>query len=202
MLRRLFDRFILSYLKKNEFESLTLRNLFNKKYNIQIGLYSYGCFDAKRIPKNTKIGRYCSFSPSAFIFSRNHGVDFMSLHAYLYNSSLGLFNGKDRVQETNCVIEDDVWLGHNSIVTPSVKIVGRGSIIAAGAVVTKDVPRYAIVAGNPAKIIRYRFDEETINQIEESRWWLMSKNELKEYIESNQRFVYSPSEGKASAKKN
>jgi acetyltransferase-like isoleucine patch superfamily enzyme len=195
MLNRLFNRFFLYFYKRNEFESLPLRKYFSKKFNIDIGMYSYGCFDSSRIPKNTKIGRYCSFAPSAFIFSRNHGLSYLSLHAYLYNSSLGLIKGKDRVKETVCVTEDDVWFGHNSIVTPSVEKIGRGSVIAAGAVVTKNVPRYAIVAGNPARVIKYRFPQETIEFIEKSRWWLLNKKELKHLIESDNSFVYTPEKG-------
>lgn len=195
MLNRLVMRLFLYFLKKDEFESQCLRKYFSKKFNIDVGLYSYGCFDPKRIPKNTVIGRYCSFSPSSFIFSRNHGLSYLSLHAYLYNSSLGLIEGEDRVKETECVIEDDVWFGHNCIVTPSVKKIGRGSVIAAGAVVTKNVPRYAIVGGNPAKIIRYRFSQKTIELIEESRWWLLSKKELKQFIEANHGMVYTPEKG-------
>ena len=194
MFGKIIDRIVLKVLKRNEFDSLLLRKYYKKKYNIDVGLYSYGCFDINRIPINTKIGRYCSFSPTTYIFARNHGVDFMSLHAYLYNSSLKIIDGEDRVKETKCYIEDDVWFGHNSIITPSVSMIGRGSVIAAGAVVTKNVPRYAIIAGNPAKIIRYRFPEEVIKLIEETGWWLMNKYELKKYIEVKNTFVYSPSE--------
>jgi len=192
MLGKIINNIFLAIMKRNEFESLQLRKYFKKKYSIDVGLYSYGCFDANRIPKNTKIGRYCSFSPTAYIFSRNHGLEFMSLHACLYNSSLGFFDGEDRAKETVCTVGDDVWFGHNSIITPSVSRIGRGAVIAAGAVVTKNVPPYVIVGGNPAKVIRYRFTERTIGLIEESRWWLMSKEEFKNYIKYNQSFAYEP----------
>lgn len=192
MLNKFLLRFIEFFIRKNEFESKVLRSFYKKKYGLEIGMYSYGCFDLKRIPQNTVIGRYCSFSKTSQIFSRNHGVYYLSLHPYLYNRQLGFFEGEDRVKETKCIIEDDVWFGHNTIVIPSVRYIGRGAVIAAGAVVTKDVPRYAIVAGNPAKIIKYRFEIETIAKIESTKWWLMDKNDLKSFVESNNDFVYNP----------
>ncbi len=83
----------------------------------------------------------------------------------------------DRIRRTEFVIEDDVWIGHNATILPSVSRVGRGSVIAAGAVVTKDIPRYSVVAGVPARIIKYRFCNERILEIETSKWWEKDKQE-------------------------
>lgn len=69
-----------------------------------------------------------------------------------------------------CYIGNDVWIGRGVMIKNGIKI-GNGAIIGAGAVVTKDVPDYAIVGGVPAKIIRYRFDENTIKLLLESKWW-------------------------------
>lgn len=68
------------------------------------------------------------------------------------------------------IIGNDVWLGANSLVLKGVKI-GDGAVIGAGAVVTKDVPPYAIVGGNPAKVIKMRFDDETIGKLMQLQWW-------------------------------
>ncbi len=68
------------------------------------------------------------------------------------------------------VIGHDVWLGYESVIMPGVTI-GDGAIVAAKSVVTKDVPAYAIVGGNPAQILRYRFSEEIIAQLLEIAWW-------------------------------
>lgn len=182
---------LITLLKKWQFDSVILRELFRKKYNIDVGLYTYGCFDPARIPSGTKIGRYCSFASTSQIFGRNHGLDFISLHPYLYNSNLGLIKC-DTIQYQKCTVEDDVWVGHNAIILPSVKLIGRGAVIAAGSVVTKDVPRYSIVAGNPAKIIRYRFSEDVINKIEESNWWQLNKIELQELIKNNTDMIFNP----------
>jgi len=182
---------LIPFLKKWQFDSVILRELFREKYIIDIGLYTYGCFDPARIPSGTKIGRYCSFASTSQIFGRNHGLTFISLHPYLYNSNLGLVEC-DTILYQKCIVEDDVWIGHNAIILPSVKLIGRGAVVAAGSVVTKDVPKYAIVAGNPAKIIRYRFSEDVVNKIEESKWWLLDKIELQRLIKDNADMIFNP----------
>ncbi|WP_000980277.1 CatB-related O-acetyltransferase [Vibrio mimicus] len=160
----------------SEFESNFLRFLFKKLYNTDVGMYSYGCFDPLRIPPNSKIGRYCSFSRTCQFLNANHPLEDISLHPFFYNSLLGYVD-KDGVSRTEFDIGDDVWIGHNATIVASCKIIGRGAVIAAGAVVTKDIPAYAVVAGVPAKIIRYRFDAKKKMQIEASKWWLKDKYE-------------------------
>ena len=75
-------------------------------------------------------------------------------------------------------IGNDVWVGHNVVILPGCKKVGNGAVIGAGSIVTHDVPPYSIVAGNPAKVINMRFNDETIERLESSKWWEMSANEL------------------------
>jgi virginiamycin A acetyltransferase len=173
------------------FTSISLRQKFAHKYDIQIGLYSYGCFDPVRIAHGTRIGRYCSFAATSVIFNGSHGLEFLSLHPYLYNPALKVV-AEETIQRTRCTVEDDVWVGHNAIILPGVKIVGRGSVVAAGAVVTKEVPRYAIVTGNPARVLRYRFDETIIERIEASNWWLWDKEELVRNIRENPDMMFRP----------
>ena len=174
-----------------QLKSQYLRNYYQEKFDLQIGEYSYGCFDPSRIGRGTIIGRYCSFAPTVYIFTRNHGISSISTHPYLYNSNLG-FIEKDTILSSPCVIEDDVWLGHNAVLTASVNKIGRGAIIGAGAIVTKDVPAYAIMAGNPARIVRYRFSPEIIEKIESSQWWLLSDTELHNLIKKSPDFIYRP----------
>ncbi len=184
-------RLYLYYLKKNEFRSKRLREIFLEKYQIDIGMYSYGCFDQNRIPRGTIIGRYCSFARTAVIFNGNHGLDFLTTHPYVYNPNLGLVIN-ETIKRNCCVVSDDVWIGHNAIILPRVESIGRGSVIAAGAVVTKNVPAYAVVAGNPAKLIKYRFSPKVIEKIESTEWWKNEEWELKELMKSKPDLVYRP----------
>jgi len=185
------ERMRLRKMMRDEFEGAELRRHFVERYGISVGLYSYGCFDPARIARNTQIGRYCSFAPTAYVFNGNHGLSFLSLHPYLYNPALGVVE-KETIQRTVCVFEDDVWVGHNAIVLPSVRRVGRGAVIAAGAVVTRDIPPYAIVAGNPATVKRYRFEPDVIAQIESTRWWTLSRVELAAWVREKPDLVYGP----------
>lgn len=187
------ERALLFRERRNEYESLALRQHFASRYDIQVGLYSYGCFDRWRIPPGTVIGRYCSIARSSRVLDANHPMDALSTHPYFYDPSFGVV-ATDRVVKTRLVIEDGVWLSHNVIVTPGCGRIGRGAIVGAGAVVTKDVPPYAILAGAPAKIIRKRFDEETIARIDATRWWELDKTGLKRLVAERPRFVFAPSD--------
>jgi len=174
---------------KDEMRSTGLRALFAKLFQIEIGMYSYGCFDYKRIPKNTKIGKYCSFSQTCYIFNADHPKNFISTHPFFYNQK-AKFVDKDQIKRTVLHIEDDVWIGHNATILSTVTLIGRGAIVGAGSVVTKNVPKYAIVGGIPAKILGYRFDKETIKKIENSEWWMMNERNLKiEYNKFPKKFT-------------
>ena len=117
----------------------------------------------------------------------------MSLHPYLYNSSLGVVS-KDTIVRTRFIVEDDVWIGHNATITAKANVIGRGSVIAANSVVTENVPRYAVVAGVPAKVIKYRFPEGVIEEIERSEWWVDDKVTLKERLAENSQMYFNPRE--------
>lgn len=165
-------RVALRLLRSDQYRSRLLRDLYAKWYGVRVGLYSYGCFDPARFRAGIEIGRYCSFAPSSAVFTRNHPFDRLSTHPFTYDPS---FKAVDRVTlaSGSCLIEDDVWMGHGSVVLPSVGRLGRGCIVGAGAVVTKDVERYSIVAGNPARIIGFRYEDRIIEEVENSRWWTL-----------------------------
>jgi virginiamycin A acetyltransferase len=190
MFRRIRDRLRGAPSLAEELESTALRDDY-RKAGVEIGLYSYGCFDRGRVPSGVSIGRYCSFAPTAQIFLRNHGIEFVGLTAYLYNATLGVVD-RDTIDYLNCIISDDVWVGHNATLLAGVRTVGRGAVIAAGAVVTKPVPAYAIVAGNPARVIRMRFDPDTIAAIEALRWWEFDPPALRALVQENPQMVFSP----------
>jgi len=161
-----------------EWYSLTLRRIYKKCHGIDIGMYSYGCFDPDGFPSGTVIGRYCSFGKGVAVLNANHPVDRISLHPFFYNPVLGVVNDL-KIERGVLVIGHDVWVGRNALILPRVGQIGNGAVIGAGAVVTKDVPPYAIVVGNPARIIRYRFPQAIQQAVEASSWWTCSIEELK-----------------------
>lgn len=175
-----FESIAISYFMKSEGAicSVNLRKLFLKLHKIDVGLYTYGCFrpDFNFGGNKISIGRYCSFASGVSFLGANHPIERFSSSAIFYNKALG-YNVKD-VLRHNLVIEDDVWIGLNAIITCGCKRIGRGAIIGAGSIVTKDVEPYTIVGGSPAKVIRKRFDEERIKKLEASRWWEKTPEQL------------------------
>lgn len=162
---------IIRLLERDELTSITLRKIFSLYYNVDIGLYTYGeCFIPGSIDKFTTIGRYCSIARNVRVFNRNHAIKNKSTHPYFYNPAFGILK-TDNIEYNPLKIGNDVWIGYGAIITPSVNNIGNGSVIGAGAVVTKNVPSYAIVAGNPAKIVKYRFPAEKIELLEREAWW-------------------------------
>lgn len=142
--------------------------------------------------RNTKIGRYCSIGKNVRIVDKTHPIDdFVSTHPAFYSSQnvTGVsYAQKSLFIETLYAVDskwsveigNDVWVCDNAMILGGHRI-GDGAIIAAGAVVTKDVPPYAIYGGVPAQLIRYRFDKETREFLENSKWW--DKGE--EWIKAN-----------------
>ena len=163
-------------------KSVILRNYVKKKYKVYVGLYSYGsCFsqDFNRSRAYVTIGRYCSFASNVHYFGANHPVNYVSTSPYFYEKAFG-FEVAD-VERKDLYIANDVWIGYGATILSGCNHIGNGAVIAAGAVVTHDVPPYAIVAGVPARVLRYRFDENTIILLEKSKWWEKSPDELMRY---------------------
>lgn len=162
-------------------KSLILREYVIKNHNVNVGLYSYGSCMKVGFNNGGKviIGRYCSFAANIKYFGANHPIDFVSSSPFFYNKSYG-FKVND-VPRSILNIGNDVWIGYGVIITAGCTNIGNGAIIGAGSVVTSDVPAYTIVAGNPAKIIRKRFSEETINLLEKSKWYEKDPEELINY---------------------
>jgi virginiamycin A acetyltransferase len=163
--------------KHQQMDSLALRRHFRDAHRIDVGLYSYGCFDRWRMPGPMVIGRYCSFGNSVRVVDSNHPIDGITTHPLVYEARHRVI-AADRIDPAPLIIEDDVWVGHNSVILPGCKHIGRGAIIGAGSIVTRNVPAYAIVAGNPARQLRMRFDAEMIAALEASRWWDHDLTEL------------------------
>jgi virginiamycin A acetyltransferase len=181
----------LRLLRRNEMESLQLRKFFSENYDINVGLYSYGCFDPWRISHHTTIGRYCSFAKSARVLNANHPIDAISTHPFMYQPSFGVTD-RDPLNYNHLVVEDDVWVGHNATITPGCATIGRGAIIGVGAVVTRSVAAYSIVTGAPARLLRMRFDDDLIAAIEATRWWEMDKASFAERFRAHPDVFFHP----------
>lgn len=147
-------------------------------YNSNIGRYSYVGYDCEVY--NCDIGSFCSIANGFIAGGAKHPIDWVSTSPVFYNvnGGTGYHLGNNEIKLVKrTIIGHDVWIGSRVIVMQGVKI-GNGAIIGAGSVVTKDVPPYAIVAGCPAKVIRYRFDDNIINKLEALKWWNLSDNQL------------------------
>jgi virginiamycin A acetyltransferase len=133
-----------------------------------IGDYTYVGFNCNITKSN--VGRYCSIANNVTIGAGEHVIDDISTSSLFYTDAYEILTKK------KCVIQNDVWIGVNSVIRRGV-LIGNGAIVGANSFVNKDVPAYAIVAGNPAKIIKYRFDIDFINLLIASNWW---DNEIEE----------------------
>jgi acetyltransferase-like isoleucine patch superfamily enzyme len=143
-----------------------------------LGHYS---FTHSEITDDIVIGNYCSIAEDLVIFGYDHPYDGLSTNPFTYNPGLPLYGldtntiaaFKPRPSKPDRpppVIEDDVWIGRSAVLRTGIRI-GVGAVVGAGAVVTRDVPPYAIVGGNPARVLKYRFSEKIIEQMLEIRWF-------------------------------
>ena len=153
--------------KKNKHNQTFASSIFPPDI-VTVGSRSYGMLNIySYYPKSERltIGNYVSIAPDVkFVLGGNHQTE--TLTSFPLKS---YFTGKHAKQDScthgHIVVEDEVWIGINAIILSGVRL-GKGAVIAAGSVVTKDVPPYAIVGGNPAKIIRYRFPEDVREKLQ------------------------------------
>jgi len=138
---------------------------------IYVGFGSY--INSGAIRGTTEIGRYCSIGRDVKIGLGSHNLSSLSTSSFLEH----LGNNDDapdvciqKSPERHLIIGNDVWIGDNTLIKKGIKI-GNGAIIGAGSIVTKDVPNFAVIVGAPARIIKYRFNEETISKLENLKWW-------------------------------
>lgn len=158
-------------------------NRFVKVVNSQIGKYTYVGSGSEII--YAEIGKFCSIARDCKIGLATHTLKNISTCPIFTEKINGTgyrwSNTTFKEEPAKVKIGNDVWIGTGAIVLGGVNI-GNGAVIAAGAVVTKDVPEYAISAGVPAKVIKYRFDPEIIIKLGELNWWDLSEEKLKSNI--------------------
>lgn len=167
--------------------------------NIMVGDYTYydDFEDVYNFEKNVKyhfdfigdqliIGKFCMIASGAqFIMNGgNHLSEAISAYPFAIfgNGWEGAMEGKSYPHKGNTVIGNDVWIGHNATIMPGLTI-GDGAIVATNATVTRDVPPYAIVGGNPAQVIRKRFSDEQIEALLQVQWWNWDIQKITDHVQ-------------------
>ena len=137
------------------------------------GDYSYVVNDSDII--YTTVGKFCSIAAQTRINPGNHPLDRVMMSHVGYRSSAYGLGNDDRAffewrRSTPVTLGNDVWIGHGAVVLPGVSL-GSGAAVGAGSIVTKDVPPFAIVVGNPGRVLRLRFSEDVIARLLAIAWW-------------------------------
>lgn len=173
---------IFKHKKRSDFSNPCYRvghdtNIMSPAYidaNCEIGNYTYiGTYS--NITK-AKIGNYCSIGNFVTIGPGEHKMDRISTSHWFASD-----DNYTELTEKDCVIDNDVWIGVGAIIRRGVHV-GNGAVVGANSFVNSDVPPFAIVAGNPAKIIRYRFDPNKIKRILKSNWWNKNLSDAQQII--------------------
>ncbi len=166
---------------KNKHNDTVLKSWID--YNrVVIGQGTYGDISILSDDKDSKliIGNYCSIAENVkFLLGVEHRLNCISTFPF---KSKMLNKTMEGISKGNIVIEDDVWIGYGAMIMSGVHI-GQGAVIAAGSVVTKDVLPYAIVGGSPAKIIRFRFESEVIEELLNVDYSKITKEMVKEHLD-------------------
>jgi len=141
----------------------------------------------------SSIGKFVNIASYVRLNPGQHPMKWASQHHMLYRREMFGFGVDDRDffnwrREKTVSVGNDVWIGHNVTIMGGVTI-GDGAVIGSGAIVTKDIPPFAIAVGNPAKVIRYRFSDEIIQELQKIAWWNWEynkiENSLKEFKDIN-----------------
>ena len=149
--------------------------------NVTMDKYSFCGYNCEMT--NVEIGSFCSIANGVIIGGGMHPIDWVSMSPVFYegrDSVKAKFSEHKRENVLKTIIGHDVWIGQNCLIKQGVTI-GNGSVIGMGSIVTKDVEPYTIVAGNPAKVIRKRFNNKIIESLEKSEWWNFNNNQLEYY---------------------
>ena len=169
--------------RKNSNNGIFLSN-YKHAEKVIAGKGSYGCINALCDSSSNEklyIGNYVSIAQNVlFIVASDH--NYKNITTYPFKVKY-LNAGYEAYSKGDIIVKDDVWIGANAIILSGVTI-GQGAVIAAGSVVTKDVPPYAIVGGNPARVIKYRFEPEIIEKLKKVDFSKLTDDKIKEKVEA------------------
>ena len=184
------DNSIIQFDERTKVESCCA--ILSGTYLPEIGSGSYSW---SYIPSELAVGRYCSIAGGLELLGSRHPLESLTTSSIQYDPAFSLcqyyeqrlggkIGGVPNPQKWDVKVENDVWIGGAVSMARGITI-HTGAVIAAKSVVVKDVPPYAIVGGNPAKIIKYRFCKDIIQALLNSEWWLVTPQELKSYDRSS-----------------
>ncbi len=172
---------------------------FITRPSIVVGEYSY--YDDPRGPEQFEanvlyhfefhhdrlvIGRYCSIAAEVkFIMNGgNHPTSWLTTYPFpIFGEGWEAAMPEAWPTKGDTTVGHDVWIGYGAVIMPGVSI-GNGAIIAAASVVTRDVPAYAIVGGNPASVLRYRFDDARIERLQRLAWWDWDREKVTRHVQA------------------
>ena len=172
---------------QNPCNNTVMGSYFNRSL-VHVGKATYGQINVINYSDNYElyIGSFCSIAPEViFIVCGEHPVNHISTYPFKANYCIDKY---EAISKGNIVVEDDVWIGVRTTILSGVTI-GQGAVIAAGSVVTKDVPPYAIVGGVPAKIIRMRFSSKQVERLLKIDYSKITEKMIKEHIDELYRKV-------------
>lgn len=188
----MLKRKIKFYLKNREWRKNNPHNstyLIDNGVNcgkIYVGKKTYGGLDVMNDTQHClRIGNYCSIAKKVTFLV---GIDHRLSNISTYPFQAMIIDGKrEAVSKGDILIEDDVWIGFGATILSGVHI-GQGAVVATGAVVTKDVPAYAIVGGVPAKILKYRFSPEICKKLENIDYSKLDEEKIRQHAKE----LYTP----------
>lgn len=149
--------------------------------NVQMDKHSFCGYNCEMI--NVKIGSFSSIANGVIIGGEMHPIDWVSTSPVFYEGKDSIhtkYSEHKREKSLITTVGHDVWIGQNCLIKQGVKI-GNGAVIGMGSVVTKDVLPYSVVAGNPSKLIKMRYNAEIITNLEKLEWWTFGDEELISY---------------------
>lgn len=186
LLRNLFNPAVSLFVKIDNISRISRKaKIYSRVQVSDSSMNDYSYIGRRSRLIHTKVGKFCSISSDCAIGMGTHSLQNISTSSIFTARRNGTgisWTSDSSFEEFKItIIGNDVWVGQRAMVMGGITI-GDGAVIGAGAVVTKDVPPYAIVGGVPAKIIRYRFPNEVIEKLESSEWWSLPDKELKDNI--------------------
>ncbi|XPV68296.1 MAG: DapH/DapD/GlmU-related protein [Halarcobacter sp.] len=169
----------------SEFGEFVEIGSFNNIQESTIDKYSYTCENCQII--YSYIGKFVNIASYVRLNPSPHPMEKVTQHHMLYRKEMFGFGEDDNSffdfrRSRRVHVGHDVWLGHNVVIMGGVTI-GNGAVIGSGSIVTKDIPPYAIAVGNPARVIKYRFDEKSREALEKISWWDWSHEKIKTSLE-------------------